>query len=488
VEAGVPAVVTMQDLISTRSVAVLTPVFYAQLARHGEVDQALNAARGILATAQRPDATVPVLFMRLRHGRVWEEAARPEGVGAWLRAHLVPVLLAVLLILAGGAFGVWRALRPRPMRGEFNVAVAAFKQIPEDAAPVATSASQMIYDFLESEYDLSSFEDVEVRHGGVGVIAEAPEARALAEAINAHLVIYGTVTVVGDDALLSPKFFVAETFRADVGELNGQHQLALPVAFNVQDLIDYESAPNEKLRQKTAILTAFTKALAYLAADDLPLARDSIGTALAEAERYGEFEGQEVLYLFASDISRRSEAFEAAQAYLDQALDLNPNYARAYVAQANIYYDQDNLAQAFAAYQQALDIEDRAYGALIVEKANLGLGNIYVYQYAAASENAAAAPSELAALADLALAHYRVVLDAYEAAHSAGAARSGGARPQRRLRELAAQAAYFTGVVHEQQGDMAAARDAYRQARDLSASLPAPELNATVESQLESRP
>ncbi|HNT76985.1 MAG TPA: CHAT domain-containing protein, partial [Anaerolineae bacterium] len=72
VQAGVPAVVAMQDKVALAATRKLTPVFYEELARHGEVDRALNAARSLLVTAQSPDAATPVLLMRLKDGKLWE--------------------------------------------------------------------------------------------------------------------------------------------------------------------------------------------------------------------------------------------------------------------------------------------------------------------------------------------------------------------------------------------------------------------------------
>jgi hypothetical protein len=37
------------------------------------VDCALNHARSVLLTAERPDAAAPVLFMRLKSGQLWED-------------------------------------------------------------------------------------------------------------------------------------------------------------------------------------------------------------------------------------------------------------------------------------------------------------------------------------------------------------------------------------------------------------------------------
>ncbi len=84
VSVGVPAVVAMQDFISIESALKFGTTFYQRLLEHGQVDQATNEARSTLLTAGRPDAAVPVLFMRLKSGQLWgaEADARGQVLGA----------------------------------------------------------------------------------------------------------------------------------------------------------------------------------------------------------------------------------------------------------------------------------------------------------------------------------------------------------------------------------------------------------------------
>jgi hypothetical protein len=51
------------------TVAAFMPSFFAELQRDGQIDRALAAARG--AVRHRPDAWMPVLYMRLKSGRIW---------------------------------------------------------------------------------------------------------------------------------------------------------------------------------------------------------------------------------------------------------------------------------------------------------------------------------------------------------------------------------------------------------------------------------
>lgn len=68
-EAGVPAVLAMQGSISTQTVERFVPIFLEELQRDGQIDRALAVARGAVRDAN--DWWMPVLFMRLKSGRIW---------------------------------------------------------------------------------------------------------------------------------------------------------------------------------------------------------------------------------------------------------------------------------------------------------------------------------------------------------------------------------------------------------------------------------
>ncbi|MCI0478659.1 MAG: CHAT domain-containing protein, partial [Anaerolineales bacterium] len=67
--AGVSAVIAMQGNISMNTVAQFMPVFFKELARDGQIDRAMAAARA--AVRDNADAWMPVLFLRLKSGRIW---------------------------------------------------------------------------------------------------------------------------------------------------------------------------------------------------------------------------------------------------------------------------------------------------------------------------------------------------------------------------------------------------------------------------------
>jgi len=68
-EAGIPAVMAMQGNVTMQTVAQFMPVFFQELQRDGQIDRAMGVARG--AVREQPDWWAPVLFMRLKSGRLW---------------------------------------------------------------------------------------------------------------------------------------------------------------------------------------------------------------------------------------------------------------------------------------------------------------------------------------------------------------------------------------------------------------------------------
>ncbi|NTW04342.1 MAG: CHAT domain-containing protein, partial [Oscillochloris sp.] len=75
VRAGVPVVLAMQGQVQMATMARLTPIFFRELLRDGFADQALAVAR--LAVYNQPDWWVPVIYSRLREGRIWSVVDDP---------------------------------------------------------------------------------------------------------------------------------------------------------------------------------------------------------------------------------------------------------------------------------------------------------------------------------------------------------------------------------------------------------------------------
>ncbi|HEY7819005.1 MAG TPA: CHAT domain-containing protein, partial [Vicinamibacteria bacterium] len=76
-QAGIPAVIAMQGRISMETGKAFMKVFFEELQKDGVVDRAASVARS--AVQDRPDWWKPVLFMRLRTGRLWYSRGLDKG-------------------------------------------------------------------------------------------------------------------------------------------------------------------------------------------------------------------------------------------------------------------------------------------------------------------------------------------------------------------------------------------------------------------------
>ena len=146
-QAGVPAVIAMQGNIGMDSVKKLLPVFFSELQKDGQIDRALAVARGAIREAQ--DFWMPVLFMRLRSGKIWYVpgvADTGEEFEKW-NAVLTSVQSKQLTpILGAGLYepliGTWREWATN-MADEFGFPLSAFHR---ESLPQVTQYLQVSQD------------------------------------------------------------------------------------------------------------------------------------------------------------------------------------------------------------------------------------------------------------------------------------------------------------------------------------------------------
>jgi CHAT domain-containing protein/SIR2-like protein len=81
IQQNVPVVVAMQRPIEFESGRIFNKHFYGELARHGQVDAAINESRlqvRLSGPKESQDWSAPVLFMRLRDSRLWDRGAAAD--------------------------------------------------------------------------------------------------------------------------------------------------------------------------------------------------------------------------------------------------------------------------------------------------------------------------------------------------------------------------------------------------------------------------
>lgn len=382
---------------------------------------------------------------------------------------VVTLLLGLVLIGGAIAFLYWMSLQPSRMTGDFNIAVAEFTQVGDSEPKVASILSQQVFRFLDDQAKLITFENVQVAHKNIGWITSAEDAKALAKKINAQVVIYGDVTTIGNQVRLTPQFYIAEAFRANVSELNGQQRLAAPITFPIDSIVSSTPDPLELIQERAVIMTEFTKSLVYLATENLPLSKEAIDKAILYSERQGPFEGQEVLYVFASQIARLQGDKASARNFVDKALRINPAYGRGYIAKANVFYDDGNLYQAIENYKKAKGLPDQPIGAYIIEKASLGIGNSCWVQLQYVNQTAKPDPAAVKDLEQCALDNYQQLIELYTQQKN----------PEANLKEMTAWAYYGVGNIYKSRGQLQEAKKMYEQGLKLTTD---PELIQRIES------
>ncbi len=145
--AGVSAVIAMQGNITMQTVAEFMPVFFKELTRDGQIDRAMAAARA--AVRSNPDAWMPVLFLRLKSGKIWYVPGFggerksfekwPALLDAIRSGRCTPILGAGL---TEGLFGSRREIAARwAEEYRFPLAPFAREDLPEVAQYLAVNQS-----------------------------------------------------------------------------------------------------------------------------------------------------------------------------------------------------------------------------------------------------------------------------------------------------------------------------------------------------------
>ena len=339
---------------------------------------------------------------------------------------VVPIRLVLALFgaLAGALAGfilVPILTAPSAMSGPFNVAVAEFGQANQDGG-VTYSAdgqrlSQWIFTNLQKEYaSLPPGVVPQVWHDSMDprekrvklgiVVGDTPEARTqaaagLAQQINAHMVVYGNLALAQEPASFIPEFYVAK-LSGEADEIVGRHQLGsgipLYLPLNLNDPA-VAGELDEELTFRATALSRFTTGLLYEIRGRPDRALDVFEQADRDLKDWGRDQaqpkGKEILYLFMGREAHLLHRDDQALSAFQHALAIKPDYARAHIGIANVYYTkaQDQSAQERLAggdlkraeeeYRQALGLAAGAPGAQVDVKAHLGLSGTYRLQGAA---------------------------------------------------------------------------------------------------------
>jgi len=426
----VPAVIGMQVPFLDREAVEFAREFYGAWAAGEPIEAALAYARRLVSTETRGAAAdwgIPVLYMGPVEGLTPQMAAPPfrwplpVRAMRWAIAAFLSLLGTVGLLLTipdinrqlRTEIPVIRCVFPYPMesRYNFNVVVTDFTVLDEDESPVRSKDGRELADFLfrrlESSFNELDLKDpYEIRAHNCPIKGSTRGERenaaaALAERIDAHIIIYGVVKQAGDDSRFAPEFFINyKGFEGAEGseEITGRHELGRPLPVTLPfDADQFQGVENPALSARAEALSLITVGLSYYATDDYEKALDYFTQAEA-TEGWVRTAGKKVVYVLLGNASsgltsktKSTEYLTTTLGYYNEALDIEQTYARAKIGQAGVLYimalgdpavpswdtvDLEQLDEAAAAYEAALNLGDPPESANIETKVHFGLGQV----------------------------------------------------------------------------------------------------------------
>jgi tetratricopeptide (TPR) repeat protein len=309
---------------------------------------------------------------------------------------------------------VLRCIWPYPMdETKFTIAFNEFAVVDAAGGPLSRNDGRALADFLFERFAIN-FEEIglhlpyELRPPahtcpirGRTSKERSQVAAEMAGKINADIIIYGVITDTAKPQV-ALEFYVGSLGFEEGEEIAGPYALGDPLPidlpFRAQTLKVIEHPPH---LVRTDVLSLIALGLSYYATDN-PTKALEYYTQAEQNDYWPRTDGKEIIYLLLGNAMLRQASVEFTSATLSaardnyqQALEINPGYARAKVGEAVTLYmmalgdpekiseatlDQGMLQQALTTYQEALAMGQAAGDAEIEPKVHAGLGQIYFVQ------------------------------------------------------------------------------------------------------------
>ncbi|MER6831993.1 hypothetical protein ABT352_38805 [Streptosporangium sp. NPDC000563] len=294
-----------------------------------------------------------------------------------------PPVAAVLVLVVAGV-GWWTADAdpewPRPMRGDFNIAVVRFSsgdrlqdfanQIPGELRQrLRARHPDLRTDVIAVTLDRSPGTD--------GAMSE------VAARLNAHILIWSVVRVDGDETIVSPRLFVTPAHVRDAPEVAGELELD---DLRVLGRLPLDSLASAELRGEllaaAAAIAELVPGLAYYEHQDYNRAREAFRRAADGKSAAVRI----IAHLMLGNIQIRQDNLAGAERHYRQTLADRPEFVRAELGLAQLVYrrsfrecdgpDAPGLDESQRLYQNILS--DASATSMTRARADFGLGQIHV--------------------------------------------------------------------------------------------------------------
>jgi tetratricopeptide (TPR) repeat protein len=322
----------------------------------------------------------------------------------WIQALLAGIVIVVILAVNG-------VFAPHVMpEGTFNIAVAKFGETDSNGKIQSSKVGQIMsgwaVTYLRTELEkddpnLVIWPNESNLFTRTSVaLAQPNTAEKVASDINADLLLYGYIDEFSNPPQLILNFWVAPQDKYKFEDIQGSTQIGDPI--RVVNLNDPGiSVQGELERQSTA--AAFVAM--GLAQEQLGQTEDALAAflkaedVLPQSEMVQFFIGREYLFLAEFQPDQQDDLWQRAEDGYLKAIDLNDQYARAYLGLGSVYIKKSSklldtaktssqpidpqslqlTEQAIQAYQKVLALKPspEQFGTPDKDLANLALGNAY---------------------------------------------------------------------------------------------------------------
>lgn len=254
-----------------------------------------------------------------------------------------------------------------PMSADLNIAVARFGRLASNGKAIdsvdAGDISEKVYSSLKAELELLRQEHSQTRYtiqiqgpSEIGAIKgtdreeQAQEAEKLADAHNAHIVVYGNLDADGTSFhlelyLAANRLKDAEEFVKEPEESVGQYDFGSTV--EVADDITTNPIARQHLRdsvlKQVSGIAQFMLGLGHYHLDEFEQAEEFFQSAANNVVITGSGNEQDekaVYYLFLGNTALKANNLVDAEKYYNQALAYSPGYARALLGAGAVLYEK----------------------------------------------------------------------------------------------------------------------------------------------------
>jgi hypothetical protein len=287
--------------------------------------------------------------------RKYERGRRVQRFSLGISAGMALVLVFFGLSYSGILFNF---RTPARMGGIYNIAVAEIGLISQqgESLPAEKDAGRRLSEWLAGylEEELASDPNIWVWHdspelrrlnvsiGRVDPTAEvigAESAPAIAERLNAHMIVYGNIDTSQESSMLVLEFWLTPQEYSHFEEVQGRYQVSIPIGIIDPANPGLEAQP--ELRRQAASLARIAIGLTHAQLGSTPDALAAFQIA-AEHSPTSEvvqfFLGREYLFLADRERNLREDHELSAEQAFTSAIHLNPEYARGYVGLAGVQF------------------------------------------------------------------------------------------------------------------------------------------------------